>query len=193
MSKIDISKLSDPTPESEIKHRVQSGKTLSYIDARFCMDRLDEVCGLGGWSCDYKEVKGLLMCGVSVLVDGQWITKWDTGTESNFEKDKSIVSDSFKRACVKWGVGRDLYRTKKTGVERDATPSKKPSDSSESPGSPQSDSPYIVSFGKHSGKPITDIPVEYIQWYLKQGDSKDPNLVKVFTAEFNRRVAHVNV
>ena len=107
MSKIDLSKLADPTPESEIKTRAQAGVTISYIDARFCMDRLDEVCGAGGWSCDYKEVRGLMMCGVSILVDGEWITKWDTGTEANFEKDKSIVSDSFKRSCVKWGIGRD--------------------------------------------------------------------------------------
>ena len=61
MSKIDLSKLADPTPESEIKTRAQAGVTISYIDARFCMDRLDEVCGPGGWSCDYKEVRGLMM------------------------------------------------------------------------------------------------------------------------------------
>ena len=60
MSKIDLSKLTAPTPESEIKHREQAGKTLSYIDARYCMDTLDEVCGPGNWCDNYKEVKGLI-------------------------------------------------------------------------------------------------------------------------------------
>ena len=201
MSKIDLSKLSQPTPREWVKvlpaASNKSKKDLDYITARVCMYILDDAVGLENWSCEYKEIKGLLMCGVSIRVDGEWITKWSNGTEANFEEDKSIVSNSFKCACVLWGIGRDLYKEgpyqNKTGVERDATPSRQPTDSSESPGSPQSNSPYIVSFGKHSGKPITDIPVEYIQWYLKQGDKKDPNLVKVFTDEFNRRVAHVNV
>ena len=191
MSKVDLTKLASPTPESEIKTRTQAGVKISYVDARFCMDRLDEVCGLGGWSCDYKEVRGLMMCGVSILVDGNWITKWDTGTEANFEKDKSIVSDSFKRACVKWGIGRDLYRIK---AGRNATPKPQEQSSGQTTNSsgPQPTS-YVVTFGKHKGKSIKDVPVEYIQWYLNQGDKKDAELVKIFTNEFNRRVAHVNV
>ena len=191
MSKVDLTKLASPTPESEIKTRTQAGVKISYVDARFCMDRLDEVCGLGGWSCDYKEVRGLMMCGVSILVDGNWITKWDTGTEANFEKDKSIVSDSFKRACVKWGIGRDLYRIKAGG---NATP--KPQEQSSGQPTNSSGPPptsYVVPCGKHKGKSIKDVPVEYIQWYLNQGDKKDAELVKIFTNEFNRRVAHVNV
>ena len=112
MDKVDLSQLSAPTPESEIKHREQAGKTLSYIDARYCMDTLDTICGPGNWCDNYKEVKGLMMCGVSIFVNGIWVTKWDTGSEANFEKEKSIVSDSFKRACVKWGIGRFLYSLK---------------------------------------------------------------------------------
>lgn len=193
MSNIDISQLSAPTPESEIKHREQAGITLSYIDARFCMDRLDAVCGLGGWSCDYKEVKGLLMCGVSVIVDGLWVTKWDVGSEANFEKDKSIVSDSFKRACVKWGIGRDLYRIKKAGVKGNATPL--PSELSlSSPGKPQPNTEeYVFTFGKHIGKKVSNVPVDYLQWFLNQGDKKDPALVQTLTNEYNKRMKEASV
>jgi hypothetical protein len=82
-----------------------------YLDARAVMDRLDEVVGPGLWRDDYKEVNGRLMCGISIFTCGEWVTKWDTGTVTQIEGDKGIVSDSFKRAAVKWGVGRFLYST----------------------------------------------------------------------------------
>jgi hypothetical protein len=50
------------------------------------------------------------MCKVGILVDGHWVWKSDTGSESNVEKDKGHASDAFKRACVAWGIGRFLYR-----------------------------------------------------------------------------------
>ncbi|MBO7273338.1 MAG: hypothetical protein J6V22_00635, partial [Clostridia bacterium] len=31
------------------------------------------------------------------------------GTESNTEAQKGEASDSFKRACFNWGIGRELY------------------------------------------------------------------------------------
>ena len=190
MSKIDLSKLTAPTPESEIKHREQAGKTLSYIDARYCMDTLDEVCGPGNWCDNYKEVKGLMMCGVSIFVNGVWVTKWDTGSEANFEKEKSIVSDSFKRACVKWGIGRDLYKTKKAG--RNATPN--PQEASSSDGTqPISSRDYIITFGKHSGKKISEIPTDYIQWYLSQSDKKEPELTNRFKLEIAGRKKQASV
>ncbi len=39
----------------------------------------------------------------------QWIAKQDVGTTSYSEKEKGQASDSFKRACFNWGVGRELY------------------------------------------------------------------------------------
>ena len=50
-------------------------------------------------------------CTVSLWDDEkqQWISKEDTGTESNTEKEKGLASDSFKRACFNWGIGRELY------------------------------------------------------------------------------------
>ena len=86
---------------------------LLYKDARCDMNILDESVGSENWQRDHKEVKGNLYCGVSIKfgVEGgfYWATKWDCGVESNTEKEKGEASDSFKRACVNWGIGRELY------------------------------------------------------------------------------------
>ena len=88
------------------------GNQLAYIDARQAMDLLDEVVGPANWDRQYKEIGGRLFCGVGIKVDGEWIYKWDTGSESNIEAQKGEVSDAFKRAAVSWGVGRFLYSIK---------------------------------------------------------------------------------
>lgn len=104
--------------EIPFKWRVQScskskavATCVAYIDARDAMDILDEVCGAENWQSDFKEIKGNLYAGVGIrLKDSlEWAWKWDCGTESNTEKEKGESSDAFKRACVKWGVGRFLY------------------------------------------------------------------------------------
>jgi len=82
---------------------------LAYIDARDAMRLLDDVVGANRWQDDYKVVNGNLVAGVGIKCDDEWVWKWDTGTSGQFEEEKSIFSDSFKRACVKWGIGRFLY------------------------------------------------------------------------------------
>jgi len=77
---------------------------LAYLDARDVMKRLDDVFDCD-WSDDYKEVKGNLFCGITAM----GITKWDCGTESNMDAEKGEASDAFKRAAVKWGIGRYSY------------------------------------------------------------------------------------
>jgi hypothetical protein len=37
------------------------------------------------------------------------VWKSDCGVESNTEAQKGEASDSFKRACFNWGIGRELY------------------------------------------------------------------------------------
>lgn len=81
---------------------------LVYIDARDVMDRLDEVFG-SHWSDDYKEVMGRLVC--TITIDG--VSKSDGAGDTNFEAEKGGLSDAFKRAAVKWGVGRYLYDASK--------------------------------------------------------------------------------
>ena len=86
---------------------------LLYKDARVDMNILDETLGSTNWQRDHKELKGNIYCGVSIwdTEKKQWITKWDAGTESYTEKEKGEASDSFKRACVNLGIGRELYTT----------------------------------------------------------------------------------
>ena len=83
---------------------------LLYKDARVDMTILDETLGPYNWQRVHKEVKGNLYCGVGLSdPTGEWVWKWDCGTESFTEKEKGEASDSFKRACVNWGIGRELY------------------------------------------------------------------------------------
>ena len=84
---------------------------LLYKDARCDMNILDEAVGSESWQRDHKEIKGNLYCGVGIWdkEKAQWVWKWDCGTESNTEKEKGEASDSFKRACVNCGIGRELY------------------------------------------------------------------------------------
>lgn len=120
---MDSQNLLGLTKEIPYKWRVQSindkGATcVAYIDSRQVQDLLDEICGPENWQSDYKEVKGNMFAGIGIYVTnavkapGQWIWKWDCGTESNTEKEKGEASDSFKRAAVKWGIGRFLYSLK---------------------------------------------------------------------------------
>lgn len=92
--------------------QVSKGKAslLLYKDARCDMAILDEVYD-GRWQRDHKELKGNLYGGVAVWDSDlmQWLWRWDCGTESNTEKEKGEASDSFKRACVNLGIGRELY------------------------------------------------------------------------------------
>ena len=81
---------------------------LAYLDSRDVMKRLDDVFGIN-WECEYKEIKGSLFCGITIWSDGLKITKWDCGTVSEVEAEKGESSDSFKRAAVKFGIGRYLY------------------------------------------------------------------------------------
>ena len=82
---------------------------LLYKDARADMILLDETVGSENWQRKHYEVKGNMFCSVGIFANEQWIWKDDCGTESNTEKEKGEASDSFKRACVNWGIGRELY------------------------------------------------------------------------------------
>lgn len=82
---------------------------LLYKDARFDMNILDETVGPLNWKREH--IRDNANCIVSIWDEEkkQWISKEDTGTESYTEKEKGLASDSFKRACVNWGIGRELY------------------------------------------------------------------------------------
>lgn len=83
---------------------------LMYKNARVDMTLLDEVVGPENWQRSHEVINGNLFCKVSVRSEnGEWVSKQDVGTESNTEKEKGQASDAFKRACVNWGIGRELY------------------------------------------------------------------------------------
>ena len=84
---------------------------LAYLTSRAVMDRLDEVLGPQNWRDEYQPGPGGgLICGISLRIDAEWITKWDGAENTQFEAVKGGLSDAFKRAAVKWGIGRYLYK-----------------------------------------------------------------------------------
>jgi hypothetical protein len=117
---VDFKRLAEPFPPEEIEWRIgQAGigkqgpwaKVLAYLTSRAVMNRLDEVCGPENWKDEYaKGPDGGVLCGLSIRVAGEWITKWDGAENTQVESVKGGLSDAIKRAAVKWGLGRYLYR-----------------------------------------------------------------------------------
>ncbi len=116
----------------EIECRVQQVKDnglilLLYKDARVDMNILDEKVGSASWQREHYECKGNLFCRVGIDVNAvekapggeRWVWKSDCGTESNTEAQKGEASDSFKRACFNWGIGRELYTAPFTWIPSD--------------------------------------------------------------------------
>lgn len=84
---------------------------LLYKDARVDQRILDETFGPFGWKRSHQNINGSLYCTVEVRdpESGEWVAKQDVGIPGNSEREKSQASDSFKRACFNWGIGRELY------------------------------------------------------------------------------------
>jgi hypothetical protein len=113
--KEELKDLSKPLPISSIDFRVQSinkggyATILAYKDARVDMQRLDQVIGALNWKREHTRDNKNCIVSIFNHQINQWISKEDTGTESNTEQAKGLASDSFKRACFNWGIGRELY------------------------------------------------------------------------------------
>lgn len=101
--------------------RVNAGgvEILLYKDARVDQDILDEEVGPENWQRRYPN--GPETCVVSIWDDARkvWVEKEDAGTESNVEARKGLASDSFKRACFNWGIGRELYTAPNIFIPKD--------------------------------------------------------------------------
>lgn len=84
---------------------------LLYKDARVDQRILDETFGAFGWKRSHQSIEGNLYCTVEIYdeIKKEWVAKQDVGAASYSEKEKGQASDSFKRACFNWGVGRELY------------------------------------------------------------------------------------
>lgn len=113
---MELTDLLKEFPKEAISWRAQSltkdGKkalALAYIDARDVMNRLDEVIGPANWQDEYFMIGQRTFCKLGIKVDDNWVWKWDVAADTDVEAEKGAVSDAFKRAAVKWGIGRYLY------------------------------------------------------------------------------------
>lgn len=112
---MDIKELQKPLTKEDIEFRVQSVNKggyvtiLAYKNARADMNRLDEVCGALNWKREHTRDNQNCIVSIWDKDKSQWVSKEDTGTESFSDKEKGLASDSFKRACFNWGIGRELY------------------------------------------------------------------------------------
>ena len=127
-------KLSAPFPSSVVKWRARNpenglAEALPYIDARDVMERLDSVLGPAGWADDMRVSSYSVTCALSIRIDDAWVQKADGAQVDGFsdrgpanQKEQAVkgaYSDAFKRAAVKWGIGRYLYahRAEKVAVD----------------------------------------------------------------------------
>ena len=113
-----FARLADPFHPEDIEWRAgatngdkSKALALAYITSRAVMDRLDEVIGPENWKDEYAAgPDGGVICGISLRIHGEWLTKWDGAENTDFEAIKGGLSDAFKRAGYKWGIGRYLYK-----------------------------------------------------------------------------------
>ena len=119
-----LDKLKKPFPVDQLKWRKGGGgKELVYLSAQQYQHRLDEVIGTD-WQCGYNAVteSGLTACRVGIKIDNEWIWRSSGAGQTNIEGDKGSFTDSFKRACSAWGIGRYLYFIKDRDLPEWATP-----------------------------------------------------------------------
>ncbi len=117
---MDLNKLDEPFSPEDIEWRVQQcgiassgpwAMVLCYVTNRAIMKRLDEICGKAGWRNEFQKAPDTgVMCGISIKVGDEWITKWDAAENTQVEAVKGGMSGAMKRAAVQWGIGRYLYQ-----------------------------------------------------------------------------------
>jgi hypothetical protein len=113
--------------EVKFKPAVVNGNralALAYVDARVIQDRLDDVLGVTGWQDEYECLPdGSVVCRLRLRIGEEWITKMDVGGQSEQpdegDRRKAAFSDALKRAAVKFGIGRYLYRLPSQWVDYD--------------------------------------------------------------------------
>jgi hypothetical protein len=125
MSASLMERLAAPFPPELVSWRVGSttqdkkkGMALAFIDARDVMNRLDEVVGPENWQDRYPHAGAKTVCEIDIWCEGRgWVTKADGAGDTDVEKEKGSLSDAFKRAAVRWGIGRYLYDLPSPWVE----------------------------------------------------------------------------
>lgn len=147
----------------EVEWKIQStskdktrGMMVAYIQSRAIMNRLDSVMGINGWRDEYAAGPGGgVVCGLSLRFGGDWITKWDGADNTNIEAVKGGLTDAFKRAAVKWGIGRYLYSLPGYWVDLDER-----GKAAEEPQIPRVFMPDDAD--RHGNRPSTSQPVQQV-------------------------------
>lgn len=153
MTTIDFKALAEPFPKNEVKTLTKTWKdkktgaqkqfSAPYITARHVMNRLDKVAGPENWRDEYEFLPGgCVMCTLFLCVNGEWIGKSDMGTLTDVEPEKGAVSDAFKRAAVRWGIGRELYNDG-TAFDDDAPPARTAPNPRRIPDAPPTDNRLV--------------------------------------------------
>jgi hypothetical protein len=124
-----LARLAEPFDPAEVRFkpgqvRGNRALALAYVDARAIQDRLDAVLGVDGWQDDYEVLAcGSVVCRLRLRVGGAWVVRTDVGAPSEQpdagDRLKAAFSDALKRAAVKFGVGRYLYRLPAHWVDYD--------------------------------------------------------------------------
>lgn len=114
-----LAELKEPFASEDVEWRIgRAGEgdsgiwamCLAYVTNRAIQDRLDEVCGPENWRNEFREAPaGGVLCGLSIRIGDEWVTKWDGAENTDMEAVKGGLSGAMKRAAVQWGVGRYLY------------------------------------------------------------------------------------
>lgn len=134
-------RLREPFPADDIQWRVQSCESmgsrlslrvLAYLTNRAVQERLDAVCGAENWQNTPMQLIQItptivaIQVGISIRLNGEWITKYDVSEPTHIESVKGGFSGAMKRAGVQWGIGRYLYHLEATEAEakyaNDTTP-----------------------------------------------------------------------
>ncbi|TFU16827.1 Rad52/Rad22 family DNA repair protein [Thermus tengchongensis] len=130
-------KLAEPFPPGEVQWRIEAlsrdkkrALVVPYVDARTVLDRLDRVVGPEGWQDAYEVLADAertvrdergerreRLVEVKCRLTIRGVTKEDVGEGDSL---KAAFSDALKRAAVKFGVGRYLYRLEKQWVDYDS-------------------------------------------------------------------------
>ena len=169
---IDWEALAAPFPEEDFEWRLQqSGETdkkiwaicVPYITNRAIMERLDAVVTPAKWKNEFREgPHGGVLCGLSILIDEEWVTKWDGADNTDIEAVKGGLSNAMKRAAVQWGMGRHLYELSESFAE-------------------------IVNKGKYRGKTKNGKKFEWNSPKLKKGQKGKTQPKKQLTESSNGR------
>lgn len=172
--------LAEPFEPKDVKFKPQSVKgnralALAYIDARLIEDRLDAVLGVEGWQDEYDTLPdGSVVCRLKLCLNGVWITKMDVGSPSEqpdlHDRMKAAFSDALKRAAVKFGIGRYLYRLPAQWADYD--PMKK--QFSQPPTLPEFARPSRSKKTAQSAQPMQSLPAngEELHRRLREYDAK---------------------